>query len=368
MFPNFDIYVGGRVLAKTIKENISRVRVGFGDNIMTIIEIETKNPDLAIEFDTIFPPGDEVDVYMGWGQELEYMASGLVITHESETYGEESTAYTIICYDKLWLLSRNFSARSWRNVTYSEMIETVATHYNFQLDVEPTTYKHNFTKKKGESDFDFISKMADVINYMFWTEKDPRTRSWIFNFKRTYPVQDKKYMFRRTRGDLIKTAVENLIMHEEIQDIQVLSYNFQNGTWGMESERKDDLVFTAPSDYRVADIRGQSLIRIGVGDYGFDVVSNGIFMAPEDLVNFARRWIRERRDNFILLTEAQVVGFPNIRPKQVHYFDLSYKNKPQYSGDYYISSVDHEINVDEGYFISMKGRKIIDEGINSGVA
>lgn len=359
--PRMMFAVNNNKIPDNIASLVEKVNITMSENAITMIDIRSKSIDFFLNVNKYFPVGSELDVWMGWGNDLVYQASGIIMRHKPYMAGSESAEIELKCFDKLYQMSRTKKIRKWTEASYTEIIDDIVSDYNFGMkEISIFPYKKkNVVKKKEDTDYSYIEQLSNLTGRMFWCDKNIETQTWNFYFTDESPEQPMDYTLIRKNGDFISVEPEYLIMEEQILDLKVYRYS-GNNSWHLVSELQDDLVFSSPGRISPATTNFHSYIRIGVGDLAFNIATNTRFMEEQDITNFARSWIRERRKNLIKLNSARTVGLPYMRPMQTHKLDLTVLTNRDYTGSYYISEVEHEMS-NSGFFTTFKGRKVIDE-------
>lgn len=369
--PNYQILIGGSELSLDVTQYISQVEYESADGMADEARITVADPDFALSALKAFQAGNELDILMGYGTELEYI--GRILTRRIRYHfpAAEFPTFVVSGYTADAKMMDNSppegKERVFADTKYSDIVERVARRYGFTPDVDPTpdlppedaTGKY---QKAGVSDYQVVSACANITGFFFWVDYDLDT-AWTLHFKDPANVLNAvvqpELHFRYNYGDLT-TLFE---FHPEllIQGAQTkIRVSFKDPKSGKrvleeieESESSPDLSF-AGNELETADdeVAAASTVKVFLQDFSFDLPAKR-FKTADETLRWVQQWYRRSKEGFIT-GNGLVVGVETLRSRQIH--TLSGLTA-QLDGRYYFSKVRHVMNTTEGYSCTFHARK-----------
>lgn len=192
--PACRVTVGGRELVRDLQIPYVQVEVDlvtgapgrFSFTIVDCYDIEQHAfiSGLGMPVLDLLRFGAPVQISMGYGD-----ASGLTplltgtITEIGTSFPESGyPELSIAGYDKGFPLTLGKNSHSWQQQADSEIVAEIARGHGLDSDIDTTIEKHAKTEQNQESDMDFIKKLAERNNYIFYvrdtvlTFRKPRDR------------------------------------------------------------------------------------------------------------------------------------------------------------------------------------------------
>ena len=94
---------------------------------------------------------------------------GTIATLEPE-FGEDSVIAAFRAYDQSRKLTRGRQTRTFKNMSVSDVMQTVLQGAGFQPDVSSTSVVHEWLQQTEESDWDFLWRLARSVDYVMIVE------------------------------------------------------------------------------------------------------------------------------------------------------------------------------------------------------
>lgn len=371
--PKYAIEVEGQGVDSNVARYVRGVEYESCDGMADIGRIRADNPGHIISNAKMFQPGNEASLYMGYGADVSLTHIGrMVIQRNIPFYPQDGMpTIQIIGYTKDVHMMDNSpeesKKRRFKDTTYADAVEQVATVYGFETDIDPTPdAPHDFIQKAGLTDYDFVQGLANLTGSTFWVDGDSNG-VWTLHFRdpATIEEQDKIYTFKYNEGDLssLLSFRPDLLIKDAKTKITVVTKDRGTGriirsVVEEENDASPDVAAEGdPTGDVSADYTTGSDIKLFFGDFSFDVITHKHFRTEADVIHWAQQWFRRMRENFILAT-GKTIGTELLMARQRHNLDGI---SPAYVGEYYFSKVKHMLNDTSGYMCDFAARKVVPE-------
>ncbi len=158
--PRFDIRVSGITIAADISDQVTSVVYDSSLDTAEMFKVVFRNPDNQFTDSPLFNPGKSVELYMGYGQELQPMILGEITSVEPSFPENGSPTITISGYDKSYRLRHSDPVpRDFKYMTDSMIVAQIALENGLIPIVDPSPWYHNHISQTG-SDFAFMRERA----------------------------------------------------------------------------------------------------------------------------------------------------------------------------------------------------------------
>jgi phage protein D len=390
MSPTFAIEVEGEELNTGVTEFIESVEYESTDGMADALRIRAINPDFMLSNSKLFQPGNEVAVWMGYGNELEYIGRAILRKQTPNFPQNGMPTIRAVAFTKDVLMMDNEpekpkkkkgkGGRVFKDSKFSSAVYDRAADYGFALDIDDTPDEpSNFIQRPGQSDYEFVNGLANLNGYVFWVDGDENGQ-WKLYFKMPGSLgvyQEKKYTFIYNQQDdstLLSFQPEFLISGA-ITEMEVIVKDVRTGKLLKTKVKEENNA--SPDISAVGDITGDvfddnvdtgldgagttegltsaSDVKLFFNDYSFSVNTNRRFKTQLEVDNWAKQWFRRMRENFVL-SRGRLIGVGNIRARQTHKLDGV---GDLYNGDYYFTKVKHVCSKSQGYIIDFAARKVV---------
>lgn len=366
--PKFAIKVGYQLVEESVAQFVRSIEYESTDNMADMARIVCTNPDDKISNAKIFQPGNEVSLYFGYKEPLTHVGR-VVIIRQVPFYPQEGiSTVTVTGYTKDYAFADNTPEKSkkrrFKDATYSEAVERIASDYKMELDIDGTEHEPKpYIQEAGVSDYEFIRGLANITGYVFWVDGD-ENGLWTLHFRNPLMLkeQTKRYTFKYRDGNLssLLSFRPELLIKGAKTKIQVVIKDYRTGrVIKVDVEEENDAApdMDAVGD-PISDVNGEyttgSDVKLFFNDYSFDIVANRKIRTEAEAIMWAQQWFRRQRENFILAS-GESIGVEDLMARQEHNITGI---SPSYAGIYYFSKVRHIIN-NNGYTCNFNCRRIV---------
>ena len=281
--------------------------------------------------DDVFCEGSEVSVHLGYKDDVEEVFSGEV-TGFAPRLGEYGAPRMEVQIEtKLHRLDKGVHAKAFESKTTSRIIEEIITKHNLKAEVEEFGPMHNYTEQRNLTDYDYITQLAYKYGKTLWCQGNT-----IYVKTEITPSDD----------DVILEWGKSIISARSKTSItKQLSAATCTG-WSM----MDCRGFAATATMK--DIP----LKIG-GEYSWEDNSKGYdpkrteqitteeIPDEEDAAAVAKAYIQSRSFKF-QSCDIKTQGNYHIKPG--NRLTVKYIGK-QNDGEYLIESVEHTLDIQEGF-------------------
>jgi len=363
-------------------------------------------PDLVSH--KVFQPGNEVDVFMGYGGEasLKFIGRAILARHLPQFPADGVPMLEILGHDKAFFLmnmegeitggaetrvraavedptneKKEDSGQVYVEKQHHEIVREIAKKWGLHPNIDPITSAKTFepgeglVQPKGMSDYEFLRILATLNNFEFWIDWDRDLRRWVCNWKRIperYNIKP-ELVFKYNEGDestLLEIELDYGI-RDTITDVHVLAWSEDYHSWvstvlvenamgpdpkwrkgtGRASRRtqaegtEDPEEGAGASEEVLMDaITSSTKFRMAAGGVSIDVIAGRPFGGLAEAANWATEWFRQRKDHFVM-ARGKTVGCELLQKRQVH--ELQGLG-PRLSGAYYFHAVRHKMDLGGG--------------------
>lgn len=176
--PEVQILINGQKISGE-GVDITEVKVELildGADTFTFVIPKVLNDKFEVNHPGMFRFGDKVEISLGYKDKLFQVMTG-IITSLSWSFDEENYLdLTVEGYDYLFLMMKNEKYHSWNNKTDAEVIKEIVQKYPFKkLSIESTSVVYSHIRQEGESDFNFLKRLAQRNGYEYISEGETFT-------------------------------------------------------------------------------------------------------------------------------------------------------------------------------------------------
>ena len=329
--PIWIVYADGARLPKKYDGALRKIRVFDKLNAVGIARLTFGLPTPDFDNDYVFCEGSEVSVHLGYKDDVEEVFSGEV-TGFVPRFGEYGAPQMEVQIEtKLHRLDKGVHAKAFESKTTSQIIKEIITKHNLKAEIEDFGPMHNYTEQRNITDYDYITQLAYKYGKTLWCQGNT-----IYVKTEITPSDDdvilewgKSIIFARSKTSITKQ----------------LSAATCTG-WSM----MDCRGFAATATMK--DIP----LKIG-GEYSWEDNSKGYdpkrteqitteeILDEEDAAAVAKAYIQNRSFKF---QHCDIKTQGNYRIKPGNRLTVKYIGK-QNDGEYLIESVEHTLDIQEGF-------------------
>jgi hypothetical protein len=354
---------------------IESVEYELADNIADMATVVVRNPDLVLNNSKMFAPGNEMEIWMGYGASLPTYIGRVVITRPEPNFPrDQMPTITVKGYTKDHSMMVNAPEkgvkRRHKNKTFSQAVGDKAREYNMETDIEDVDFKpRDLFQKVGMTDYEFVRGIANFTGFLFWVDWDVSISSWVLHFKdpARISVQDKVYTFRYNQGDLstllefnMQMALRDALTKVTIEVSDGKGHVFKDTI--EDNANQPDVLYTGnPKDEKITQTYTTGgAIKLFFGEHSIDIPSKAHINNAADLKMYVSKWFADNRANFII-GDGTVIGLESLACRQRHILSGL---GVAYDGKYEFTKVTHKQSLD-GYFCTFSARKIIEGALGA---
>jgi len=305
--------------------NLRKFKIGLSlDTVNMARVVFYDNLNNSFQNNKSFDIGKDITISMGFGKEAIDVFIGEIIRIDYIFEGRDSSV-ELICYDKLFKLSRMRYSRPFVKMKDSEIAKKMASEAGLQCEIEATKKVHEYIFQNNESNLDFLRRRAERLGY----ELDIEEGKMIFKSAR---YKDKKKIGTlRWRGSLIDFKIR-LDSSEIVEEVVVTS-------WDPIKKETIEEVTKAGSEDKVVSAKKlgtkevQEKLKNKSKIYKIDIPN----LQNADAKEIGKSKLTSSSINF-LTARGVCVGEPLIKAGVI--IEILGVGK-RFSGEYYIISVEH---------------------------
>lgn len=354
-----------------------------------IIDIAGKprSSDLLFTDSLALMPGNVIEVFMGYGQDLSFVGAGVISTWMPNFPQNDKPTIELRCFDALkWMMDGNDDVESMKarkfeqDTSLVDIALQIFNDYGFGVsNVDTTTSLATLSvpaqKKLGMSDYQFVRGIANTIGWDFYVEWDVVGKKWDVFFRPPFVDDSAEQTFTwgpdfefSQIGGLLLEFFPEFTTNSQSTDIEVFYFDRGSKTWERirypeeqsnekkEFEWKGDDTTIEEDLQAVGDANSGRGIRIQADGVSVEVVPATGFKSSEEAQKFAERWWKARQSELIA-GQGKVVGYAPLAPGQRH--ELQGLGKGL-SGKWYFSETSHHFRSEgERFTCGFHARKVI---------
>lgn len=264
-----------------------------------------------------FAAGEPVDVAMGYGTRLEPLVLGRIHSVRPEFPSGDAATVTVGGYGLLHDAMRGTKSRSWDERTDSDVVEEVASGYEFaEVNVEETGVSYRKIIQDAESDYRFLETLAERNGFELFARRDA------FHFRAPRPDADPVLALRY--GDSLRSFSPEASTATQVREVVVRHWD---------PKRKREIVGSAEREAGDA-AAGREVLRRPVE-------------SREEAERVAEAALDRIADG-LLRGRGEVVGLPELRVGETLRLEGLGE---RFTNNYYITGVTHRIG-SSGYWTS----------------
>lgn len=197
---NLDILINGIKLKDTIE--VKKVRIEMEVNQITSASI-TIQENLVNDFennpftnseDEDFIPGNEVEISLGYLDEIKKVFKGIIVSQRLKVKGNTSQLI-ITCQDKTINMTKGRFNGVFQNKTDSDAIKSIVSKYSLNFDIEDTSIEHPVMMQYNCSDWDYLLLRAEANNMLVNTYQNKlRIKKTDFSLAPKYEIKYSQFI------------------------------------------------------------------------------------------------------------------------------------------------------------------------------
>src|ERR1700677_1068079 len=171
--PRFDVVISGITMAADVSQRVLSVTYEGSLDTADMFKVVISNPNNLYTDSALFSPGQDVELYMGYGNQLTPMMLGEITSIEPKFPGDAPPTITISGYDKSYKMRHSQSVpRQFQYMNDSLIVAEIAAENLLIPVVDPSPWFHTNLTQTG-TDFGFIKSLATnnlFDAYVYWDQ------------------------------------------------------------------------------------------------------------------------------------------------------------------------------------------------------
>jgi len=419
MAPAFRLFVEGHEVGEEVTQHVVEIDVEHTVDVISKTSIVVQDADNRWTDSILWEPGNEVDVFMGYGNALGHVGRFEILRHLPDYPEDGVPTLKISGYDRAYRMTRQSvdvtgakrapkkkdklaeAGRVWANTSIGEVVSFVCAKYGITPDIDPeiaTKQIGTFVQKKGTSDYKILRYLANIYGAEFFVEFVPEFAAiegvsfgaikakgagvapsssapgWVCRFRLPKNAkQEKTYEFERgTPTATILSASVDWGIDSSVVDVQVSVFDRAKGEFVVVNaeapEPKGKPKRFSPGLFAQGGTLGEvktdattadaieSPSAIKIAAQGHSIdVPTRSFKNAEEAIAFAQTWLERHRDAF-LVARATLPGVETLRGGQTHRLKGLGR---RYDGDFYFAAVRHRYDSNT-YRTEVIARKVVE--------
>ncbi len=175
--PDIGITVNGREISRTILADVISTAVHEDLNAASMFTIHLRNWDMAAlkytwSDDNLFAPGNEVEIWMGYVDQLKKICVGEITSLEPQFEADEPPTVIVRGLDHRHRLFRGRKTRSFAQIKDSAIASQIAQQSGLRAKTTDSKVTLEYVLQHNQTDMEFLQQRAARIGYeVFVAEK-----------------------------------------------------------------------------------------------------------------------------------------------------------------------------------------------------
>lgn len=342
--PNLKILVQGKPLAPEIEADLVSVLVSEDLEAPSMFELLLVTWDIVKQQmtwvdDTVFDVGNEVEIQMGYEQDIKTVLVGEITGLEPEYTQDTAPRLVVRGHDLRHRLLRGSHTKSFLKIKDSEVASQIARTRGLTSKVTDTQVKLEYILQHNQTDWEFLQERAKRIGYEVAVDR----KTLYFR-----PHENaKSKVLTLTYGEDLHEFLPRLSTMSQVQQVEVRGWipKEKKEVTGKAAVGKEGGIMGGSTS-------GAKAVKKSFGESSHTIVNQPVSskeeadqMALGQFTNMAIAYITG---------EATCQGNPNLRAGKV--IEIAGIGK-RFSGLYYLSSVEHLYTKTQGYQTSFNVRR-----------
>jgi phage protein D len=338
LVPDFDILINGSPLSVEMESHV--IEVAIEEDVMfpsmfaiAISGSASRATEMEWMNDRIFAIGNEVEIRMGYANDLATIIVGEITSLEPEFAQNRSPSLTLRGYDRRHRLQRGSKTRTFTQQKDSDIASKIAIEAQLTAQVKDSQVIHDYVIQAERTDWAFLQERARNIQYEVVVENKTL-------FFRPVGNAQSEIVTLSLAQDLLE-FYPRLSVAQQVSEVTVGGWNFKE---------KQEVVSQARSGSEVSKMGGQTL-GAGLAESAFGTKSvKGMSDRPVATQAEADRMAEAKFNQIALeLISGEGVCFGRTDLKAGKVIKIEGVSE-QFSGQYYLTAVRHRYQPAKGYY------------------
>ena len=324
MKPDFSIQLDGTKLKPEEAAAILGIRVFQTRAGASAFEIVVSDPDLSWQGKPTFTDCKEVQIELGVPGKLKKVFDGEVTAWRTELERSGPTVLVLRGMDRSHRMMRAKKTKTYANASPLDCARQIAGQYGLTAKTRagsPAPVKM-FRFQANQTDFDFLSSMAELEGYMFWVEGSE------LHFERPQLSNSSDAEF--TLGEEIKAFLPVANFRKPPASVEVGAWDASGKAEITGKAKTGDELWSVPGGQP-----GAKLAKFSSTKPQWSVVESQV--ATQEHADTVAKAALTRRSMEFITAEVEVRGNPRLKPGSM----VNLKKVGAYSGNYLVTEANH---------------------------
>ena len=324
MKPDFSIQLDGTKLKPEEAAAILGIRVFQTRAGASAFEIVVSDPDLSWQAKPLFIDCKEVQIELGVPGKLKKVFDGEVTAWRTELERAGPTVLVLRGMDRSHRMMRAKKTKTYANASPLDCAQQIASQYGLTAKTRagsPAPVKM-FRFQANQTDFDFLSSMAELEGYMFWVEGSE------LHFERPQLSSSSDAEF--TLGEEIKAFLPVANFRKPPVSVEVGAWDASGKAEITGKAKTGDELWSVPGGQP-----GAKLAKFSSTKPEWSVVEPQV--ATQEHADTVAKAALTRRSMEFITAEVEVRGNPKLKPGSM----VNLKKVGAYSGNYLVTEANH---------------------------
>ncbi len=342
--PHLKILIQGQSLIPEIEADLISVLVSEDLSVTSMFNLQLVTWDLVKQEmtwvdDKVFDIGNEVEIQMGYEQDLKTVMVGEITGLEPEYTPDAAPILVVRGHDLSHRLLRGNQTKSFIKMKDSEIASQIAMNRGLTAKVIDSKVKLEYILQHNQTDWEFLQERAKRIGYEVVVEHK------MLYFR---PHENAKAkILTLTYGEDLQEFLPRLSTMTQVQQVEVK---------GWIPKDKKEVIGKAAAGKEGGTMggltSGAKAVKKAFGESSHTIVNQPV-SSKEEAEQMALGQFQDMAIAYIT-GEGTCQGNPNLRAGKV--IEIAGVGK-RFSGLYYLNSVEHFYSVNQGYQTSFTVRR-----------
>jgi len=324
MTPAFAVSLDGKKLQPEEAAAVLGIRVYQTRSGSSAFELVVSDPDLKWQEKPTFTECKEVKIELGVPGKLKKVFDGEVTAWRTELERAGPTVLVLRGLDRSHRLMRAHKTKTYANASPIDCAKQIASQYGLTAKTregQPAPVKM-FRFQANQTDFDFLSSMAELEGYMFWVDGTE------LHFERPElsSTDDCEFSF----GEDLKTFLPVANFRKPANSVEVGGWDTTGKAEITGKAKKGDELWTVPGGKAGADVSKFTSTKTALA-----VVESQV--GTQEHADTVAKAVYTRRAMEFITAEVEIQGNPTVKPGAM----VNLKKVGAYSGHYFVTEANH---------------------------
>lgn len=326
LVPEVKLKIDSTEIAKNIFSKFVKLKVSSSTDAMDMAKVVfTDSRDCELQSEDIFTIGKSISISIGYSQTFTELFDGEICRIDYNFKQSGLYSIELICFDKLFKLSRIKHSQAFIKMTDSDIAKKLAAEAGLQCDVDDTTTTIEYLFQNNQTNLDFLRMRAKRIGYEVAIDNGK------FIFKKSRFADQDNCAEIKFEEDLIEFSAK-IDATNVLEEIVVTSWDPVTKTRVEGSATAGDEPKIASPTYKGTQ-EVKSKIKDKAKNYKIDIPN----LKAKEAKAIAKAELTRRSMDF-LTGYGSCIGNPDIKASKL----ITIKNVGEkISGDYYVVSCEH---------------------------